>query len=321
MANATGSDAAGVRGAIAQAARATGMDFSYLLGQARLESGLNPSARAVTSSAKGLYQFTDATWVQTLARHGGALGVNAQSLADPAARAQLMGLRNDPQASALMAAAMAGDNQAVLTGALGRAPTSGELYLAHFLGADGAVKFLSGLASDPSQSAASLFPKPASTNRAVFFDATGAPRSLAQVMGVLNARLASAMQDGVGQDGGAQDGWLSGLEVPLAGAAPGNLGLPVWSRPEAATGAISAGSAPPPTLSPNALSPIAVPGGPIAREFAAVAGGNGAASSGWHGSMADTLRITFGADAPASAGATTPGFIRSAYGRLQALGL
>ncbi|MCX7676587.1 MAG: transglycosylase SLT domain-containing protein, partial [Alteraurantiacibacter sp.] len=56
--------------AIARAAQATGTDFSYLLAQARIESGLNPAARARTSSASGLFQFIDQTWLATLDRHG-----------------------------------------------------------------------------------------------------------------------------------------------------------------------------------------------------------------------------------------------------------
>ncbi len=52
----------------------TGVDFSYLLAQARIESGLDPSAQARTSSASGLFQFIDQTWLSTLDRHGEALG-------------------------------------------------------------------------------------------------------------------------------------------------------------------------------------------------------------------------------------------------------
>ena len=305
-----GAPGASIRGAIAQAAQATGMDFSYLLAQARLESGMNPTARASTSSAQGLYQFTNATWAQTLSRHGTALGLSGAALADPSANPQLMALRNDPQASALMAAAMAGDNQAVLTSALGRPPQSGELYLAHFLGPDGAVKVLSGLASDPCQSAAALLPRAAAANRAVFFDAAGAPRSLGQVMGLLNARLSAAMQAS-GQASG-QDGVGS-----LAGAAgAGALGAPVWGDPGALGQALSAGQG---GDAGNAAG-TTPSGGPLAQEFAqavAQAGGaSGAGASG--GSMAETLRATFSADAAATT--NTPDFVRSAYGRLAALG-
>jgi hypothetical protein len=40
----------------------------------------------------------------------------------------------------------------------GRAPDASELYTAHFLGADGAAKFLSALSTNPDQSAAGLCP-------------------------------------------------------------------------------------------------------------------------------------------------------------------
>jgi hypothetical protein len=305
-------DGGSVRGAIAQAAQSSGVDFNYLLGQARLESGMNPTARAATSSATGLYQFTNSTWSQTLSRHGAALGLSPQALADPAAHAQLMALRNDPQASSMMAAAMAGDNQVALSGALGRAPSSGELYLAHFLGADGAVKFLSAMASNPTQSAAALLPKAAAANRAVFFDASGAPRSLAQVMGLLNSRLASAMQDSGSQDGAGPDAGWGGVSALAGAGGSAPLGPLVWSNPAASA----------PADSP----PAEASGGPLAQEFAqtaALAGGNGA---GMTGSMADTLRATFGSDAgnatstPIASG-STPDFVRSAYGRMQALGL
>ena len=45
-----------ISGAIRQAAQSTGVSFEYLLTTARIESNLNPTAQASTSSAKGLYQ-------------------------------------------------------------------------------------------------------------------------------------------------------------------------------------------------------------------------------------------------------------------------
>jgi soluble lytic murein transglycosylase-like protein len=60
--------------AIESASRRTGVDFDYLLDQARIESGFRPDARASTSSATGLYQFTTQTWLTTLKRHGAAHG-------------------------------------------------------------------------------------------------------------------------------------------------------------------------------------------------------------------------------------------------------
>jgi hypothetical protein len=177
-----------VESAIARAAAATGVDFNYLLAQARLESGLDPSARARTSSARGLYQFTGSTWLKTLDRHGADLGLDSSM----APRADLLALRDDPQISAMMAGALANDNRNYLYGTLGRDPDNAELYLAHFLGPDGATQFLSALASDPDQSAAALLPRAAAANRSIFFSGTTA-RSVGQVMELLRSRLDTAM--------------------------------------------------------------------------------------------------------------------------------
>ena len=189
-----------VRAAIARAAAATGVDFNYLLAQAKIESSLNPTAKAGTSSAAGLYQFTKGTWLSTLDRHGADHGmdwagaaIDGGRVSDPSMHAQIMAMRFDPNASALMAAELASDNRDALVGALGREPDAAELYMAHFLGSDGAAKFLSALQSDPNQSAASVLPKAASSNRNIFFDGSGAPRSVAGVMDLMRGKVASAM--------------------------------------------------------------------------------------------------------------------------------
>src|SRR5208283_6059942 len=63
-----------VIGAIRQAAQATGTSFQYLLATAQVESGLNPQAGASTSSARGLFQFIEQTWLATMKQSGPALG-------------------------------------------------------------------------------------------------------------------------------------------------------------------------------------------------------------------------------------------------------
>jgi len=191
-----------VQAAIARASQATGIDFSYLLGQAKLESSFNPNAKAGTSSAAGLYQFTKGTWLDTLDRHGSAHGLGWADAAiqggrvrDPMLRQQVLALRYDPDASALMAAELASDNRDFLRGVLGREPDASELYLAHFLGAEGAGRFLTAMAANPAQSAAALFPEAAGANKAIFYDASGGPRSLGGVMELVRGKMARAMGD------------------------------------------------------------------------------------------------------------------------------
>jgi hypothetical protein len=189
--------------AIARAAQATGERFDFLLAKARLESGLVPSARARTSSASGLFQFVERTWLATVKRHGArhGLGWAAEaidwaggrlSVASAELRAAILKLRDDPEAAAAMAAEHAAENRARLEARLGRAVGDTELYLAHFLGAGGATRFLRALATDPDAPAAALLPRAARANRAIFFDRAGEPRSLASIFERFAARLERA---------------------------------------------------------------------------------------------------------------------------------
>lgn len=275
-----------VRAAIARAAGATGVDFDYLLAQAKIESNLKPQARASTSSATGLYQFTNSTWLSTLARHGEKHGLPwaASAQTDPALRAQAMALRLDPQVSALMAGELANDNRAALTAALGHEPDASELYLAHFMGSAGATKFLGALATDPAQSAAALMPAAAAANRAIYYSPDGAPRSVSEVMGVIRGKVERAM----------------GAEGP----APFDMTAPYGSGWAA-----------------NAPAPDALPAhyGPVAREFHAQAAVAAPLPSQARPSMAETLRDAFALASPA--GASAPGHVRTAYARLSAMGL
>jgi hypothetical protein len=202
-----------VEAAIAEAAGATSVDFNYLLAQAEVESAMNPSARAATSSATGLYQFIESTWLGTMKRHGARFGMGAVAdqigmtasgsayVTDPAQREAILALRSDPRVASLMAAGLAEDNRAHLMPILGRQPSHAELYLAHFLGAGGAGRFLSELQADPSQSAPALFARPAAANRSIFYAPDGAPRSLAQVMEVIDGKMSRALARAGGRPG------------------------------------------------------------------------------------------------------------------------
>ena len=194
-----------VTGAIRDAARATGAGFEYLLNTAIRESNLNPNARAKSSSATGLFQFIDQTWLGTMKQSGKALGYGKYADAitrtpqgkfvvdDPAMRREIMALRKDPTANAVMAGAFANSNAKVLNDRLGRKPTDGELYMAHFLGASGAARFIKAAEARPDAKAANYFPRAAQANASIFYDKQGGARSLKQVYAGLVAR-----HDGIG---------------------------------------------------------------------------------------------------------------------------
>ncbi|MGY6551090.1 MAG: transglycosylase SLT domain-containing protein [Erythrobacter sp.] len=259
-------DGSPIEQAIANASRQTGVDFEFLLAQARVESALDPAAKARTSSASGLYQFIESTWLDTMKKHGarfglGALADDIQSpgngaafVADPARRAQILGLRNDPQIASWMAAGLAEDNRAHLLPILGRQPDHGELYLAHFLGAGGAGRFLSALQENPQQSAAALFAKAAAANRPIFYESDGTPRSLAGVMSHLGGKIERAM--GLAPHGRSQPVWPNHSSGPSQGYAP----APYLIADEAVfmplSAPVTSGNRPPPLPEPAARAPL-----------------------------------------------------------------
>jgi hypothetical protein len=193
-----------VEAALRHAASATGVDFGFLVKTAKRESGFNASARAPTSSAAGLFQFIEQTWLATLKRHGanhgygryaaliqqGSDGRYKVSGADD--RRAVMNLRYDPQAASVMAASLASDHAAYLRGRVGREPSGGELYAAHFLGPEGAAKLIDAAHGAPHASAASLFPAAAAANRSVFFRG-GRALSAGELYGNLTSTVGSAV--------------------------------------------------------------------------------------------------------------------------------
>lgn len=230
----------GVHSAIAVAAARTGMDFSYLLGQAQVESAMRPDARAATSSAEGLYQFIDQSWLGIVQRHGAAhgLGWAAEAIstgpggrfhvADPGLRRAILDLRRDPRTAALMAAEHAADNKAELEARFGRDMGPADLYMAHFLGLGGARRFIAALDSDPDQPAARMFPAAAAANRGVFFAPDGRARSVAEIHG----RFAERLQRGARLAGGGNP--LPDMMPDLAAAPPARFARAVMPPAAAA---------------------------------------------------------------------------------------
>ena len=150
--------------AIRVAARETGVDPNLLLAIAWRESRFDPEARNRRSSARGLLQFTTATWLQSFrdygAKHGfaryaasiekapsGVLTVRSRPV-----RTAILKLRDDPVLSAALAAESMAHQQAILESQLGRGAASADLYLLHVLGMSGTVRFLTTLRERPSAS-------------------------------------------------------------------------------------------------------------------------------------------------------------------------
>jgi hypothetical protein len=193
-----------IAGSIKQAASTTGASFEYLLATAKMESNFNPKAAATTSSARGLFQFIDQTWLGTVKEAGAHLGYDkyadaitknpsgSYSVDDPTARAAIMKLRDDPDAASSMAAVLTQSNSFKLTGKIGRRPTDAELYMAHFMGVGGAGKLIQNAEDNPNASAAQMFPNAAAANQSIFYDRSGQARSVSQVYSVLNTRYAAA---------------------------------------------------------------------------------------------------------------------------------
>lgn len=190
----------GVAKAIQNASAETGVDFGYLVQQAKVESGMNPTAKAKTSSATGLYQFIEQTWLRVMKTHGAEHGYGryadaikqkpngSMTVSSPALRNEILNMRKDPKAASLMAAELATENHDYLQSTTGKTPGKTELYMAHFLGAGGASNFLKSMQKNPWAPAASLFPEAARSNRGVFY-AQGRPLTLQQVYNRFDAKF------------------------------------------------------------------------------------------------------------------------------------
>ncbi|EGF89525.1 transglycosylase SLT domain protein [Asticcacaulis biprosthecium C19] len=182
-----------VMGSLQRAASATGVNFDYLLRTAQRESSLNPKAKAPTSSAAGLFQFIEQTWLGTMKSAGAKHGYGAYAdqitrgrdgryhVTNSAARRDILNLRYNADAAAVMGAELTAGHAAYLKGRIGRDVTQGELYAAHFLGPEGAANLITAAQNRPGASAAALFPAAARANPTIFYS-HGRSRTVTEVM-------------------------------------------------------------------------------------------------------------------------------------------
>lgn len=186
-----------IKAIIQRAAQKNQQDFNYMLAQARIESGLNPTAKAKTSSATGLYQFTSGTWMDLVKRHGDKLGLGDAALSlrngsiTAAEKSALLAKRHDPALSSELAARFAIENAQSLQRSGHEKVGSTELYIAHFLGPQGANTFLTGLKTNPGGPAAQSLPQAAGANAQIFF-ADGRARSYSEIFSGFQKKLGGA---------------------------------------------------------------------------------------------------------------------------------
>lgn len=169
---------------IVRAGKVVGADPTLLMAVADKESSFSTSVQAKTSSATGLYQFIEQTWLGVVfefgAKHGLAaetklIGKNGRQffVADANERQRILDLRREPYLSALLAGEMLKRDTLRLEKAMGRHLTGGEIYLIHFLGPDAAQTFIETMEEKPDVKAAELLPRPAQANRPIFYAEAG----------------------------------------------------------------------------------------------------------------------------------------------------
>jgi hypothetical protein len=106
------------------------------------------------------------------------------SISSKSEQQRILQLRADPRLSALLATELWKRDCGEIAQAIGRPVTGPETYLCHFMGVNGAVRFLRGLADDPNQSAAKLMPSAAKANKPIFYEGSGRKRRSRSVTAV-----------------------------------------------------------------------------------------------------------------------------------------
>ncbi|WP_019905452.1 transglycosylase SLT domain-containing protein [Methylobacterium sp. 77] len=178
---------------IVRAAQAVQTDPVLLMAVADKESSFITEVQAKTSSATGLFQFIERTWLGVVRDFGPKYGLTQEaalvvsgdngkpSITDAAERTRILELRRDPYLAALMAGEMLKRDAARIALRIGRELTLGEVYLAHFLGPDDAEEFLASVVDKPKSAAAQMLPGPARANRTIFFAAQRGRRKAASL--------------------------------------------------------------------------------------------------------------------------------------------
>lgn len=224
------------------AAKMVGVDPNLMGTMAAIESGFDYTVKASSSSATGLFQFINDTWKTMMKKYAAKYGI------DPSTPP------TDPRANALMGAEFLKENMAAIKGAVNRPLTNTDLYIAHFMGAGGARKFLS---ADPSTIGANMFPEAARANPSIFYK-NGQPLTLGQIYQNFNALVNSK-----GKQFGVASGSDGSEAIANAGSAKLATGAPQPPAPQGAGDAAttSVAQSTPSGQTPASSSPDVSPDG------------------------------------------------------------
>lgn len=239
----TASVASRIELAFQSASTSTGTSFDYLVKTAARESSFNPSAKAKTSSATGLFQFIESTWLETMKEAGPKHGLDKYSdhikrsksgkfyVSDAKMRREILDLRKDPEISSMMAGALTQKNAQYLERKIGREPTDGELYMAHFLGAHGASKLIGATNANPDMRADKMFSAQARANKPIFYERNGKARSMQEVYEVIVSKHDAVTM--IAQAGSKKNLRTSGelTQVATLPAAKPVVGAPIEQKP------------------------------------------------------------------------------------------
>lgn len=229
-----------IAGAFARASEATGTSFDYLVATSKRESDHRPDLGSSTSSAKGLFQFVDQTWLGLVKREGPSVGLEkvadkivsdgkgGWTVKDLNDKTKILALKTDPLVASVMAGRFTQDNARQLREGLGREASDGELYAAHVLGAAGALKLMRVAKSEPNATAATIFPRAAAANSDLFYGAKGTPKTAKELLAGLttpraaedptSARITAAHQAMAGANAKADPATLAALVRAQAAA-------------------------------------------------------------------------------------------------------
>lgn len=208
-----------------EASAKTGVDFDFLVAQATAESGLRGAvhARQRHSSAAGLFQFNEQTWMEMVRQHGGKYGIGdlaarVTTLADGrlgttdrALDNKILDLRKDVRLSAIFAGELAKHNAAALQKALHRKADAADLHTAHLLGTTGAIRFLRAREADAAQPAAAVLPAAAKQNPQLFFErGDHTPKTVAAVYSKIKAKIETPLKQLASSSTSVTDGLRPG---------------------------------------------------------------------------------------------------------------